>query len=100
MKRDRFAVELPTEHGGREGQGHDEAQEGLEVVEAEVEIVHDLGEPVRAEVVRAESDQQMQVNSYPLVLNFRIVQELECISFYNYGFRNSNSFTHLNIYFY
>lgn len=40
MKRDRFAVELPTEDGGREGegQGHDEAQEGLEVVEAEAEI--------------------------------------------------------------
>lgn len=36
MKRDRFAVELPTEDGGEEG--HDEAQGGLEVVEAEVEV--------------------------------------------------------------
>lgn len=36
MKRDRFAVELPTEDGG--GEGQEEAQEGLEVVEAEVEI--------------------------------------------------------------
>lgn len=36
MKRDRFAVGLLTEDGGEEGQ--EEAQEGLEVVEAEVEV--------------------------------------------------------------
>lgn len=36
MKRDRFAVGLLTEDGGEEGQ--EEAQKGLEVVEAEVEV--------------------------------------------------------------